>query len=137
MSDQLKLFKDKVANNTPPSPDLTPEEIKIIQDKLVIVKEFYDESCLKKNQIIEAAVGILLQKSSEQIVNNTISKWKKIIGIFDDYGAIIGTCMAGIPGLEPVGAGMLVVCGITTLILDCLPDDKQKDKDQDISSIGG
>jgi hypothetical protein len=137
MSDQLKLFKDKIANNVQPSPDLTPEEIKIIQDKLVIIKEFYDELCTKKNQIIEAAVGILLQKSSEQIVNNTISKWKKIVGILDDYVAICGTILGAVPGLEPAGAGVLIMCGITTLILDCLPNDKQKDKDQDISSIGG
>jgi hypothetical protein len=137
MSDKLQLFKDKITNNDQPSPDLTPEEIKIIQDKLVIVNQFYDELCSRKNQIIQSAVDILLQKSSESIVNNTISKWKKIVGILDDYVAICGTILAAVPGFEPAGAGVLVICGITTLILDCLPDDKQPDKDQDISSIGG
>jgi hypothetical protein len=67
MSEKLQLFKDKIANNDQPSPDLTPEEIKIIQDKLVIVNQFYDELCSRKNQIIQAAVDILLKKSSEVI----------------------------------------------------------------------
>jgi hypothetical protein len=58
-------------NELQESPNLTPEEIKKIQDNLELIKEFNKDLFDAKNTVLQATLPILIDKAISDIPNNT------------------------------------------------------------------
>jgi len=118
---------------TPPTPDLTPEEIAKIQANLVSIRAFIKDLWQQQSQIITAVWSKL-----QAMVNETKpSSQNKLADIFEnllEVGAFITAIGALIPGVDIICGPAAIILGTTATLLCQNAKDMAGITDDDISA---
>lgn len=118
------IFFRNIGNEFKESPDLTPDEIKIIQDKLELIKEFNDALFNAKQTVLNATCDILIDKALSDI--DSRAEWiKNILTICGSISGLIAAAelLALITG--PIALGFLLVGAILATTAQFIGSEKE------------
>jgi len=119
------------------SPDLTPDEIKKIQDNLELIKEFNKDLFDAKNIVLQADLPILIDKA----MSNIDSKTEWIKNILNSSAGIAGFMAAlEVVGLCTAGAAVVLVAAaaiLATTATYLIKDNSTDITGRDLSAVTG